>query len=107
MGHLCLNCEQADMIRRRKDAVIAYREDIGQPSAYCFVGLMLLPMLQILIRCLLCRLAKTAPITVIIPLLLEDLYSDCLLAEGYPKVLIADVFYMLRQKSMECDGLQI
>lgn len=25
MGHLCLNCEQADMIRRKKDAVIAYR----------------------------------------------------------------------------------
>ena len=25
MGHLCLNCEQADMVRRKKDAVIAYR----------------------------------------------------------------------------------
>jgi HTH-type transcriptional regulator/antitoxin MqsA len=25
MGHLCLNCEQADMVRRKKDAVIEYR----------------------------------------------------------------------------------
>ena len=25
MGHLCLNCEQANMVRRKKDAVIAYR----------------------------------------------------------------------------------
>ncbi|OGS94163.1 MAG: hypothetical protein A3K04_06645 [Gallionellales bacterium RBG_16_56_9] len=25
MRHLCLNCEQADMVRRKKDAVIAYR----------------------------------------------------------------------------------
>lgn len=25
MAHLCLNCEQADMARRKKDAVIAYR----------------------------------------------------------------------------------
>ena len=25
MGHLCLNCEQADMVRRKKDVVIAYR----------------------------------------------------------------------------------
>lgn len=25
MAHLCLNCEQADMVRRKKDAVIAYR----------------------------------------------------------------------------------
>jgi HTH-type transcriptional regulator / antitoxin MqsA len=25
MGHLCLNCEQAGMVRRKKDAVIAYR----------------------------------------------------------------------------------
>jgi HTH-type transcriptional regulator/antitoxin MqsA len=25
MTHLCLNCEQADMVHRKKDAVIAYR----------------------------------------------------------------------------------
>jgi len=25
MAHLCLNCERADMVRRKKDAVIAYR----------------------------------------------------------------------------------
>lgn len=25
MAHLCLNCEQADMVHRKKDAVIAYR----------------------------------------------------------------------------------
>ena len=25
MGHLCLNCEQANMVRRKKDVVIAYR----------------------------------------------------------------------------------
>jgi HTH-type transcriptional regulator / antitoxin MqsA len=25
MGHLCLNCEQADMVRRKKNAVIEYR----------------------------------------------------------------------------------
>jgi HTH-type transcriptional regulator/antitoxin MqsA len=25
MGHLCLNCEQADMVRRKKDAVLEYR----------------------------------------------------------------------------------
>ena len=25
MAHLCLNCEQADMVRRKKDTVIAYR----------------------------------------------------------------------------------
>lgn len=25
MAHLCLNCEQADMVRCKKDAVIAYR----------------------------------------------------------------------------------
>ena len=25
MGHLCLNCEQADMVRKKKDAEIEYR----------------------------------------------------------------------------------
>lgn len=25
MGHMCLNCEQANMVRRKKDAVVSYR----------------------------------------------------------------------------------